>query len=212
MTLLGDWVNPFSPTDTYESEFFNDGFNETRVKMMSKLSKRWNYTSNDDLDSDLLELPYKGEDLSLVIILPRKRYGLENLKLALNSEKLNSAINELKLNAVNVHLPKFKIQQKYELKSALSKNLILKAFSNDADLSRINGQKNLKVSKVCHQLVIEVNEKGSEAAAVTSVQISLMSLPFETDQKLFKADHPFLYLIRNKKNNLILFIGQINRL
>lgn len=102
ITLLGDWVNPFSPTDTYDDEFFNDGFNETRVKMMSKLSKTWNYASNDDLDSDLLELPYKGEDLSLVIILPRKRNGLQNLKLALNPEKLNSAINELKLNAVNV--------------------------------------------------------------------------------------------------------------
>jgi serpin B len=205
-------VNPFSPRDTHDSEFFNDGFNETRVKMMSKLSKRWNYTSNDDLDSDLLELPYKGEDLSLVIILPRKRNGLENLKLALNSDKLNSAINELKLNAVNVYLPKFKIQQKYELKSALSKNLILKAFSNEADLSRINGQKNLKVSKVFHQVVIEVNERGSEAAAVTSVQITLLSFHIEMDRKIFKADHPFLYLIRNKKKNLILFIGQINRL
>jgi serpin B len=107
-------------------------------------------------------------------------------------------------------LPKFKIQQKYELKSALSKSLILKAFSNEADLSRINGQKNLKVSKVCHQVVIEVNERGSEAAAVTSIQIELLS--FRTDRKIFKADHPFLYLIRDKNNNFILFIGQINSL
>jgi len=178
---------------------------------MSKMRAWWNYTSSDQLDSDLLELPYKGDDLSLIVVLPRERNGLQKLKSLINSEKLNSAIKAFKSTKVNVYLPKFKIEQKYELKSFLSKNLLPKLFSNGADLSRIDGQNNLKVSQVLHKVVIEVNERGSEAAAVTAI-IVVERMLLESNPNVFKADHPFLYLIRDKRNGVILFVGQINRL
>ena len=162
------------------------------------------------MDSDLLELPYKGNDLSLIVVLPRERNGLQKLKSIINYKILNNAIKHLKSERVDVHLPKFKVEQKYELKSALSKNVILKMFTNEADFSGINGKTNLMVSSILHKVIIEVNERGSEAAAATGIEISLTSESM--NPTVFNADHPFLYLIRDKRNDVILFVGQINRL
>jgi len=113
----------------------------------------------------------------------------------------------MKMTRIEVHLPKFKIEQKYELKSAFNQKLNLKVFTNEADLSKIVDSTNLKVTKVLHKVAIQVNERGSEAAAVTAIEISLRSQVM--NPLIFEADHPFLYLIRDNTNGLIHFIGQI---
>jgi serpin B len=174
---------------------------------MFQKNKRWNYTRSEELDSQLLELPYLGNDFSLVVILPQQRNGLEKLKSIINYDNMKIAINSMKMTRIEVRLPKFKIEQKYELKSALNQKLNLKVFTNEADLSKIDGSRNLRVTKVLHKVVIEVNERGSEAAAVTAIEISLRSKVI--NPLVFEADHPFLYLIRDKTNGLIHFIGQI---
>ena len=164
------------------------------------------------MDSELLELPYKGNDLSFIVVLPRKRDGLQKLKSIINYELFNNAIKQFNLTNVDIYLPKFKVEQMYDLKTALNKNMKLNIFTNEADLSGINGKTDLCVSLIVHKVVIEVNEKGSEAAAATAIVMAARSMKFKPPPLIFKADHPFLYLIRDKRNDVILFIGQINRL
>jgi serpin B len=206
LIFLGNWLKQFNPSDTIEDTFFNNGMNGTQVKMMSIRNKLWSYTRTHHLNSQFLEMPYSNKDFSLIIILPQHRNGLSKLKRIIKGRYLISAINSMNSVKVDAYLPKFKIEQNYNLKSALSKSPQFKKILNELDLSRINGQKNLIVSEVVHKVVIEVNEKGSEAAAATGVGVLSRSLP-----EVFRADHPFLYAIRDRRNNLILFLGQINQ-
>jgi serpin B len=138
--------------------------------MMSLEKQSWKYHDSQVLNSQMLELSYFGKDLSLILVLPKKQNGLEKLKTVLTSENLFPEIKKLRGVYVDIHLPKFLIEKNYDLKLALSKSLS-KVFSNDADFSRINGKKDLKISKFLHKVIIEINEKGSEAAAGSSASL-----------------------------------------
>lgn len=170
---------------------------------------RLNYTESDELEAQLLELPYIGDHLSMIIILPRENEGLPILKSKLNQQNLRQELASMKQVNVEIHLPKFKVEQTYDLNDVLKCLGFKNVFSDDADFSGINGFKYLKVSDVIHKVVIEVDEKGTEAAAATGIRMTPLSLRYPP---VFKANHPFLYLIRDKRNDVILFLGQINKL
>lgn len=107
---------------------------------------------------------------------------------------------------VRVHLPKFKLEETYDLKTPLAELGVLDVFdSGKADLSGMSGARDLHVSKIVHKSFVEVNEEGTEAAAATAGMVMLCSLPMEED---FNADHPFLFFIRHNPTKSILFFGR----
>jgi serpin B len=180
-----------------------------RVKTMT-VTKKFNYTYNEVLDSELLEMQYIGNKISFVIILPKNKNGLSNLKTTINSTNLKSAIKSMENRGVEVYLPKFKVEQKFELMSEFKKFSQFETFLSEPDLSRINGKNDLKVSQILHKVVIDVDENGTEAAAATGVVITKRTADMIVDPVAFRVDHPFIYLIKDNRNDVILFLGQIN--
>jgi serpin B len=128
---------------------------------------------------------------------------------------IENSIRNLRESEVHVTIPKFKIEAEYELKEQLSQLGMSQVFTREADLSGIDGKKDLEVSKVIHKAVVEVNEEGSEAAAATAIIVKPKASvfpPIIPKVYEFKADHPFTFFIRDNRNGMILFVGQINKL
>jgi serpin B len=210
----GIWSTKFLKNETKEEIFLNRGVNEVKKEMMKRNGK-FNYTEIESLNSKLLELSYSGDDLSLYILLPNEKQGFNQLKNNLKDfAVVENSIRNLRESEVHVTIPKFKIEAEYELKEELSQLGMKQVFTREADLSGIDGKKDLEVSKVIHKAVVEVNEEGSEAAAATAIGIRTMAVPVDPTPKVFefKADHPFMFFIRDNRNGMILFVGQINKL
>ncbi|KAL1438198.1 hypothetical protein MTO96_048281 [Rhipicephalus appendiculatus] len=186
----GTWLYEFNKLRTKPRSFYNGGVTKVLIPTM-KMKSTLNHTFDATLNADVVDLPYVGNDISMTILLPRMYPKDMKLKL-----------------------PKFKLDTKYTLKPTLEALGIKKIFSADADLSGISGAKNLYVSDVLHKAVLEVNEEGSEAAAVTGFVIQLRTAAFVTPPPLPKVyvDHPFIFLIRNVNTNTIMFLGEVNAL
>uniref|UniRef100_A0A023FM57 Putative tick serpins 14 n=1 Tax=Amblyomma cajennense TaxID=34607 RepID=A0A023FM57_AMBCJ len=209
----GTWLYEFNKAKTKPRSFYNGGVTKVLVPMM-KMKSTLNHTFDATLNADIVDLPYVGIDFSMTILLPSERNGLEHLKSALTTQTLNRAIARMYPKDMKFKMPKLKMDTKYTLKPTLETLGIKKIFSADADLSGISGAKNLYVSDVLHKAVLEVNEEGSEAAAVTGFVIQLRTAAFVTPPPLPKVyvDHPFIFLIRNVNTNCIMFLGEINAL
>jgi serpin B len=209
----GIWETKFLKNETREEIFFNRGISEFKTQMMRRNGK-FNFTEIPELDSKLLELPYSGDDISLYIVLPNERQGLKSVTSKLTDFALiDKSISQLKEVEVHVTIPKFKIETSYSLKEQLSQLGMKQVFTSSADLSGIDGRKDLEVSKVIHKAVIEVNEEGSEAAAATAIVVVLTSsVTHEPKVQYFKADHPFTFFIRDNRNGMTLFAGHVNKL
>ncbi|KAG0425646.1 hypothetical protein HPB47_027199 [Ixodes persulcatus] len=201
----GVWSTGFNEQLTRKRPFFNSGLTPTEVDTMQGV---FNTLHNffDDLQVDVIDLPYSGHDYSMTILLPRKKDGVEALKRNLTVNLFEHLIAELREKEVYLTLPKFKFETEYFLKEPLNKLGIRHIFSDGADLSGISDHEALRVSKVVHKAVIEVNEKYSEAAAVTAVAVTRI-VGGDLTAHVF-VDHPFLFFIRNKDTRDILFAGQ----
>ena len=199
----GNWASQFKKEMTQKRPFYVKKGKVVDVQMMFKDGKFMYGESNEGLQ--VLELPYEGDDLSMVILLPRK--GLEGFRDIMSPATLNACLSRLEKREVGVFLPKFKFQSKYYLGKILIAMGMRDAFDLSADFSGMTGNTNLRISKVIHQADIDVNEEGTEAAAATAVVMALKSMPSEPI--LFKADHPFVFLIRHRPTNAILFIGLV---
>ncbi len=223
----GEWATVFAKESTRKMPFYVEPGKVVEVQMMSITNsnphsvseeqmiplsgrqKRFLYAEPDD-DLQMLELDYAGHDLSMVILLPRKR--IDDLTDAINSETLDKWLSLLSSRVVDVYLPRFKFRSNYNLSGTLKSMGIYDAFDRDrADFSGMTGKKNMYLSGVIHQADIEVNEKGTEAAAATAVITRIRSsLKPEIEKPVtFRADHPFLFLIRHKPTNSILFMGRV---
>jgi len=204
----GTWEWEFEEEDTYEADFKITPDNTVKTEMMSMRPEgskvKFNYLRNEDLK--ILELPYKGEDLSMLILLPND--NLESLELNLTAEKIEEyrcQMTETDLDLVA--LPKFEFDTKYFMKGTLSSLGMPTAFSGSADFSGMTGERDLFIDFVIHQAYVKVNEEGTEAAAATAVGMKLTAVP--TPSEVFKADHPFIFLIQEKDNGNILFLGRV---
>ncbi|GBM18216.1 Serpin B6 [Araneus ventricosus] len=209
----GTWERQFEPSKTRNEIFYNNGLESTGKSVpLMHLTSRFPYASVDNFQA--LELPYKGENISMLILLPNQRDGLRALENSLTPEKLAEIQRELYKTKVEVSLPKFKMEFEKELSpevKALGANKIFSAGS--ADFSGMTPSKNVCVTQVIHKAIIEVNEEGSEAAAVTGIVFTRMR-PMPDMTAKFRADHPFLFAIVEKgsKSNMILFLGRVNNL
>ncbi|XP_059709771.1 serpin B6-like [Haemorhous mexicanus] len=208
----GNWEKPFRKESTRERPF-QINKNETRPVQMMFKEANFNMTYIGDFQTKILELPYVGNELSMIILLPDAiqdgSTGLERLEKELTYEKLMGWISPemMKSAHMRVCLPRFKLEDGYKLKRILSSMGMPDAFvSGKADFSGISSGNHLVLSEVIHKSFVEVNEEGTEAAAATAIRISGCSGVMSTTE--FTADHPFLFFIRHNKTSSILFSGR----
>ncbi len=202
----GKWQDAFKKNDTKPMSFYLNA-NETKNVDMMHQTGNFKY-STDDL-CHILELPYKGGDLSMVIILPREKDGLINLERQLTLEKINSWLPGWRPREVEVYLPKFKLEAAFMLADTLKEMGMPAAFDQkSADFSGMAdfpAAYQLYISKVIHKAFVDVYEEGTEAGAATGMFMDAggRSLP-----EIFRADHPFIFLIKDNKTGAILFLGR----
>ncbi|XP_074908470.1 serpin B6-like isoform X1 [Buteo buteo] len=207
----GSWEKQFNKERTAEMPFQINEKETKPVQMMFKKDK-FNMTYIGDFQTKILELPYVGNELSMIILLPDAiqdgSTGLESLERELTYEKLIDWINPEMMDCteVRVSLPRFKLEEDYDLKPLLSSMGMPDAFDlGKADFSGISAGNELVLSEVVHKSFVEVNEEGTEAAAATA---GVMMMRCAMIVPEFTADHPFLFFIRHNKTSSILFCGR----
>ncbi|KAI0235874.1 Leukocyte elastase inhibitor B [Lamellibrachia satsuma] len=173
----GLWMTPFDVKDTISSTFHLSPAETTKIKMMNLAGERFQYAEVSTLNCKILELPYVGDEVSMYILLPNTVDGLAALEAQLTSVKLKNAISLMQGDKVDVSIPKFKMTLAIGLNDILKSMGMTDLFMpNVADLSGIDGTRNLFVSKVVHKAYIDVNEEGTEAAAATGIVIGITSV------------------------------------
>jgi len=198
----GDWASQFDRDHTRMSDFILLSGEKKQVPMMHQKGT-FGYGEFEDIQ--VIELPYKGKELSMFILLPREPKGLADLEKALSAENLETWLSGLGEEELQVHLPKFKITWgTFDFKEPLEALGMRDAFiDGQADFSGMDGTRKLFIDHVLHKAFVEVNEEGTEAAAATAVVITLGIPP------AFKADHPFVFLIRDNTTGSMLFLGRV---
>jgi len=201
----GQWALKFKGEATKEAPFSLSADKIIDVPMMTQTDS-FGYTEFDDYRA--LELPYKGEALSMIVMLPNKADGLATFEETLDVDRLEKCFASLSRQKVEVSLPKFTTTAEFSLADPLKKLGMDDAFDPyKADFSSIDGKKDLFIQAVVHKAFVDVNEEGTEAAAATGLVVGALSRPMPPPA--FKADHPFLFLIRDIRTGSVLFIGRI---
>ncbi len=205
----GEWASRFKRRNTQPRPFSIATNQTVTVPMMwQKATLKMSYVScTNDLSLQLLELPYYGRDVSMVILLPRGVDALPELERQLTSENLRdwlTTLDETSAGETVVWLPHFTFTRTVDLKKELKGLGLTKLFSSDADLSGMESSTNLCLSDVLHQAFVEVNEQGTEATAMTLAIAKSKGMA-----NRFLADHPFLFLIRENATGCILFLGRL---
>jgi len=202
----GHWAVQFDPKDTRTQQFFVAAQQPVTIPMMHQKSSF--KTAHVD-HFKLLELPYVGNDLSMIILLPDTYNGLSSLESKFQTNNVRDWLSQLDQNPKQntiVWLPRFRITQNIDLANELVAMGAPSIFSaKDADLSGIAKEPGLCVSGVIHQSFIEVDEVGTKAAAATSSSVKSRSM-----SDVFNADHPFIFLIRENRTGTILFLGRLS--
>src|SRR5579871_1626363 len=198
------WQSPFNQKTTREEAFTLAPQEKIQVPMMHR-SADFGYVDGGSFDA--LDLPYAGKELSMTIFLPKKVDGLAEFEKTVTSGKLVEWLSQLKSSRVDVALPKFKMMVACNLKQALSRMGMASAFGRGADFSGMTGSRDLFLSEVVHKAQVDVQEEGTEAAAATGVVMERLSL--SPSVRTFRADHPFVFVIRDRRLNSILFMGRL---
>uniref|UniRef100_A0A8B9YXY9 Serpin domain-containing protein n=2 Tax=Buteo japonicus TaxID=224669 RepID=A0A8B9YXY9_9AVES len=202
----GIWKTAFKEKDTQEFPFRMTKQESRPVQMMCQNST-FKVATVAAEKMKILELPYASGELSMLVLLPDDVSGLEQLESKISFEKLTewTSPNVMEKKRVKVYLPRMKIEQKYNLTSVLMALGMTDLFSPLANLSGISSAESLKISEAIHEAYMEVNEEGTEMAGSAGVVGDIkQSSEFEE----FRADHPFLFLIKHNPTNSILFFGR----
>lgn len=206
----GEWRSGFEPEGTEETPFFLAPGTTVQAPMMTQV-QTFGYAEDDDLQ--ILELPYAGENFSMIILLPREQDGLERLEQKLNLTNLGRWRNRIDTRRVEVFLPKFKTTSMFRLDDTLKTMGMNDAFDERrADFSGMDGRELLYLAAVLHKAFVDVSEEGTEAAAATGAVVGLkMSAPSGSPPPppVFRADRPFLFLIQENTTESILFMGRV---
>jgi len=202
----GTWESQFKKEFTKELPFTL--LNGTEIKAPMMKETEWlGYAEESDLQ--VLEMPYKGGELAMVILLPSKEKSFEDFEQSVTLGKLGQWIEMLGEQKVEVLLPRFKMTSAFMLGGTLTKMGMTDAFSQgQADFSGMTGNKDLFIGEGFHKAFVEVNEEGTEAAAATGIIMKATMAP-SLRPPIFRADHPFLFFIRHKPSNCILFFGRV---
>ncbi len=205
----GKWAHPFKPAKTKPEPFHVSPARTVNAPTMAQ-TEDLRYA---DLDTfQLLELPYAGGALSMLVLLPKDPAGLPALEAALTAENLARWKERLAETNVQLFLPRFKTTAQFRLDDALQALGMPEAFApGKADFSGMDGRPGwLFIGAVIHKAFVDVAEEGTEAAAATAVSMKCMALPPPPRQAVFRADHPFVFLIQENETGAILFIGRLS--
>lgn len=205
----GDWAAAFNRDGTNENDQFRlPRGGTTSVAMMNRVGR---YSHFDGGTFQALVMPYRGDDLSMVVLLPNTVDGLPALEQSLTGEKLREWVNKAVAREVQVSFPRFKLTRRLDSLSTDLQALGMKlAFTESADFSAMTSQTQLCIDAVVHKAFVEVNEQGTEAAAATGVGMRTTSIgPDPARPVVFRADHPFLFLIRDNRSGVVLFMGRV---
>lgn len=207
----GSWQIKFTKSATKEEDFFVGPGKKVKVPMMSLGMKGLKFPElryAETADLQVLELPYEDGELSMLILLPKK--SLDAVEEKLDYEMLESLRKASSPRPVKGYLPRFKFEKEYSLKSVLVAMGMPLAFSDLADFSGMDGTKKLTISEAIHKAFVEVNEEGTEAAAATGViMVEKVSVQAPAEPVTFRADHPFIFMIRHNKTDAVLFMGRV---
>ncbi|XP_004628454.1 serpin B9-like [Octodon degus] len=205
----GTWSKQFKKSYTTEQPFKINQKEERPVQMMFQTSAfPWAHVS--EVGAQVVELPYKGQELSMVVVLPDEGVDLSTVEKALTPEKFQTWTSPEHMHRIqlSVFLPRFKLEEEYDMVSVMQHLGVVDVFDpGNADLSGMLADSDLCLSKFMHKSVVEVNEEGTEAAAATACLMCPESGFFP---KQFRADHPFLFFIRHNKTNSLLFCGRFS--
>jgi serpin B len=203
----GQWEQQFKVVDTK-----NQQWHGSQKRLVPMMHQRGGYLYHEGNGFQALDIPYQGQQLSMLVVLPRKKDGLAAVERQWVQEQTYRQVTEHLDDEENVFLslPRFKMETEFKLKPVLCDLGAGLAFSDDADFSGI-GDDRLKISEVVHKAFVEVNEEGTEAAAATAVlMIRCAGLSRPAPKPIiFEADHPFLFFIRDRKTNAVLFSGRV---
>ncbi|KOC62891.1 Neuroserpin [Habropoda laboriosa] len=202
----GQWKNKFNPRLTHDMPFH---INKNTVKNIPTMYRQgtYNYGEIPDMNAKFIEIPYKGDELSIVIILPNEIDGLAAVEKKLENSSISEILRHGFSRDVNLYLPKFKVESTIPLNSILQKMGLTDAFTTRANFSGIADAR-LLISKVIQKAFIEVNEEGSEAAAATGLSVRPLSSFWSPPKPIeFCVNRPFLSIV--KYYNVILFIANV---
>lgn len=201
----GNWAVRFEKSETQDQYFHLANGSSVMVPLMHNFQEA-KYMASETFQA--VELPYLGNETSMVILLPRQRNGLGQLEQVLSLQFLTTVFSRLNQQRIELFLPRFTLDLQFDLKQVLAAMGMSDAFVAKADFSGIGGGGPLWISGVFHHARVEVNEQGTEAAAVTDVLLtSGTSSP--ASPPVLRADHPFVFLIRDLRSGSLLFIGRL---
>jgi serpin B len=202
----GIWASQFDTARTRDEPFWLSPDTSVTVPMMHQ-TEEFGYMETETLQA--LELPYRGDALSMLVLLPKQKGGLPELEPSLSAEALAMWLKRLAKHEVIVSLPRFSVTAEFSLAETLKTMGMAEAFVPGlADLSGTDGTRDLFISAVVHKAFVDVNEEGSEAAAATAVVEELEEI-VGPGPSVFRADHPFLFIIRDNESGSILFMGRL---
>jgi serpin B len=206
----GNWQDQFDKEATQKEEFHLSGAQWVMTSMMHRTG---GYRYFDGGTFQALELPYSGNEISMVVLLPKQTDGLAALEQSFTSRSASDWIQKLEpVDKVILSLPRFTMTQQFELNSALSAMGMSQAFSSAADFSGMTGKPDFAISAAIHKAFIDVDEQGTEAAAATAIVMYATAMRREFPEPppiVFRADHPFLFILLDTKSGSMLFLGRV---
>lgn len=211
--FLGRWQFPFDAEDTHSKLFWLTSNEQAEVKMMEQDLPAGSVKLLETDEFQAIELPYEESTAALDIFLSRRKDGLMALESKVNPDWLERQLNDMKPAQLEVDfsLPKVKTQGKASMSDVLkSLGMPLAFLPYRADFSGICGNPgDVYIDDVVHATFLEIDERGTEAAAVTAIMMGITSVPIQREKISFNVDHPFFFLIRDTATNTILFMGRI---
>ena len=202
----GSWAREFNKHSTTQAPFTVAPNQKPEVPLMN-LTADFKYAEVDGLQ--LLELPYAGDELGMVVLLPTEPNGLKGMENLLKTQTLDRWLALAREQKVAVFLPKFKLSAQFSLAKPLAEMGMSDAFSPNANFSGMDGERDLFISAVVHKAFVDVNEEGTEAAAATGAVMRSNAVMMPRPTPIFRADHPFIFLIRDNHSGSVLFLGRL---
>ena len=204
--FYGRWQAPFQSTQTQPAPFTLASGAAVQTDFMNQTAS---FRYADEPASQILEMRYAGTGIAFDVLLPKASNDLPALEKLLTPENLKGWFGNLSARSVQVSLPKFRVESQFSLTKALSAMGMPDAFTSRADFSGISTKEKLFISEAVHKAFVDVSERGTEAAAATGFALRVAAVRRPEPPVVFRADHPFLFLIRDTNTEAVLFIGRL---